>query len=198
MSGERGEVAIGRTTGDFGSPAEYVVRRRRIALDDALDRERNQEIALHDAFETCLVEQTFCSNEPARRGSKGATLEAPECQPERGPGGALPVTSLEELVMRATPDRLALDVFSNQVGRRRQPLEILRVKRRFAVDRFQQSKRVGPRPSRERLPAGGACLVFPHGRTILDRGRQACSHSAATKTRRHERNCTLAVECETA
>ena len=51
--------------------------------------------------------------------------------------------------MRATPDRLALGVLSNQIGRRREPLEIVRVERRFAIGRLQQSKRVGPRPSRK-------------------------------------------------
>ena len=101
VTGERGEVAIGKTSRDPSGLAEHVVRRRRIA-GDALDREWNQEIASHHAFEPCLVEQTFRSDEPARRGSEGVALEETECQPERGPGGAFPVTSVEELLMRAT------------------------------------------------------------------------------------------------
>src|SRR4029453_11808444 len=87
VTGERGEVAIGKTIGDPGGLAEHVVRRRRIALGDALDRAWNQEIASHHAFEPCLVEQTFRSDEPARRGSERVALEEPECQPERRAGG---------------------------------------------------------------------------------------------------------------
>ncbi len=97
VTGERGEVAIGKTLSDPGGLAEHVVRRRRIALADALDREWNQEIASHHAFEPCLVEQMFRSDEPARGGSESAALKETECQPERGPRRALPVTSVEEL-----------------------------------------------------------------------------------------------------
>ena len=70
VTGERGEVAIGKTTGDLGGLAEHVVRPRRIGLAGALDRVWNQEIASHHAVELCLVEQTFRSDEPARGGSE--------------------------------------------------------------------------------------------------------------------------------
>jgi hypothetical protein len=93
----------------------------------------------------CLVKNTFRSPEPAGSGSLGATLLQSKREPERGSSGAFAIASLEERVMGALPEGLALLIASHEIRRRRDSFEVFGLESGFAVGGFELAIRVRPR-----------------------------------------------------
>ena len=92
------------------------------------------------------------------RTSPAAGAMAPRCeeskrQPECRSSGPFDVASIEEGLMRARADGLALVIPAHEVGRRREPFEVFGFERYVAVGGFQQPIRLGPRPLFKRLPS---------------------------------------------
>ena len=159
---KRRQITIAKPASDLGRLREYGVACRGIALHDALDGGRNQQIPANDAVEVRLVEDAFSSREPARRWRDGAALQQPKRQPGRGSGGPFVVASIEECLMRARPEGLALGIASDEVGRRRKSFEVFGFQRCFTVGRFEQAIRFRPRPSLECLPGPPERLHVGH------------------------------------
>jgi DNA-binding MarR family transcriptional regulator len=89
-------------------------------------------------------------------------MQQSERKPARGLRSALEVASLEVCVMGSLSEGLALNVFPYEVGRRRKPVEIVGLESGFAVGRFEQTVRVGPRPLVEQRPSALECFHFRH------------------------------------
>ena len=68
---ERRQITIAKPAGDLGCLRECGVACRGIALHDALDGGRNQQIPANDAVEVRVVENAFSSREPSRRWRDG-------------------------------------------------------------------------------------------------------------------------------
>jgi hypothetical protein len=152
VAGHRREIAIDKAPSDFHRPAECGVSRGGITLHNAGDADGDQQIAADDAVELTLLQQAPGSCEPAGRGSDRAPLHERKTQPERGSSGPFTVSAIEEGLMRASGDALALLIPAHQVGRNREALEVLGVERCVTIGGSQQTIRFGPRPLVERLP----------------------------------------------
>ncbi len=146
---KRREITIAEPAGDLGRLRERGVACCRIALHDALNRGRNEQVPAHDAVEVRLVQDAFGSGEPSRRWRDGAALQQFESEPGCGSSGAFAVPSLEECLMKAREEALALGIASQEVGCRCKPFEILGFKRGLTVSGFEEPIRFSPRPSPE-------------------------------------------------
>ena len=146
---KRRQITIAKPAGDLGRLRECGVACRRIALHDALDGGGNQQIPAHDAVELRLVEDTFSSGEPSRRWRDGAALQQSEREPGCGSSGAFAVASIEECLMRARSEGLALGIASHEVGCRRKSFEVFGFQRGLTVGGFEEAIRFRPRPSLE-------------------------------------------------
>ena len=98
---KRCQITIAKPASDLGRLHECGVACGGIALHDALNGGRNQQISSHDAVEVRLVENTFSSGEPAGCRRDRAALQQSERQPSGGSSGPFVVASIEERLMRA-------------------------------------------------------------------------------------------------
>src|SRR5262245_12236665 len=89
-------------------------------------------------------------------------MQQAEREPTRGLRCTLEVASLEVCVMGSLSEGLALSVFPYEVGRRREPVEIFGLESGFAVGRFEQTVRAGPRPLVEQRPSPLECVDLRH------------------------------------
>ena len=147
---------------DFGGLAECGVASCRVALHDALNGGGNQQIPAHNAVEVRLVEDTLSSGEPAGRRSDGAALQQSKGKPTCGSGGPFVVASIDECLMRARSEGLALGIPAHEVGGRRESFEVFGFQGCITVGGCQESMRVGPRPLLERLPPTLQCREVRH------------------------------------
>ena len=159
---QRRQIAIAKPAGDLGRLRECGVACRGIALHNALDGGRNQQIPAHDAVEVRLVEDALGSGEPSRRWRDGAALQQSERQPGCGSSGPFAVASIEACLMRARPEGLALGIASHEVGCRRKSFEVFGFQGCFTVGRFEQAIRFRPRLSLECVPGSPERLDVCH------------------------------------
>ena len=123
--------------------------RSRVALDDASNGGGNQQIPAYHAVELALVEHAFSSGEPAGCGGHGAPSQEGKPEPECRSSGPFAVAAIEEALMRARGDGLAIVIPAHQVGRDRESLEVFGFERYVTIGGLQQPIRFGPRLSRE-------------------------------------------------
>ena len=123
---QRRQITIAKAASDFGGLAECRVACCRVALHDALNGGGNQQISAHDAVELRLVEDTCSSGEPAGRRSDGAALQESKGKPPCGSGGPFVVASVDECLMRARSEGLALVIPAQEIGGRRDSFEVFR------------------------------------------------------------------------
>ena len=137
VAGHRRQIAIGKAASDLRRLAECGVRRRGITLHDAFDGDRDQQIASDDAVELPLIQQAAGSYEPAGCGSDSAPFHERKPEPERRSSGPFTVSAIEEGLMRACGDGLALVIPAHQVGRDRESLEVFGVERCVTISGLQ-------------------------------------------------------------
>jgi hypothetical protein len=130
---QRGQVAVAEAAGDLGRPGKRGVAGGGIALHKALNGGRNQQIPTHGAVEVRVVEDTLSSREPSGRGSNGPPLQQAESEPEGRSSGPFTLASIEEGLMRARAERLALGIAADEVGRRRETFQVLRFEEALLV-----------------------------------------------------------------
>ena len=133
MAGQRDQVGLTEAPADRGGLPEAGVRRRDIALGDAADGFGQQQVPRLDAVASALIEQAASAGKPAARAGRLSPLQEPEGQPERAARGTLRLVAGGELAVRASPDLVALRVLADQVGRGRQPLQVLGSERALAI-----------------------------------------------------------------
>jgi hypothetical protein len=151
--GERDQVRVAEALADLGRLSEGGGGRRGVALDQALQPGREHQVALLDTVLLEVVEQPAGPGDPAATTGDLAPVEVAEGQPERAPDRSLHAAPAQELVMRARPGVGAVVVPPDQVGGRRQPLQVLRLERGLPVGGRQLRKRIRPRPTPVRRPA---------------------------------------------
>ena len=149
MAGQRRQIPITKTAGDLRRLAECGVGRRGVALHDALNGGGDQQIPAYHAVELAFVEQAFSSGEPAGCGGHGAPSQECKPEPECRSSGPFAVASIEEGLMRARAECLALVIVPHQVGSDRESLEVFGFERCVTIGGLQQPIRFGPRLSRE-------------------------------------------------
>jgi hypothetical protein len=135
MPREGNQVRVAKTVAYFGSLTKHGVRASGVALDEALERHGQEQIALLHAVVRGIVEQSSGSGDPGATASSFAVVYESESQPERASGGSFHVAPAQEPLMRARPGVGAVDVLAAQVRRRREPLEIVRLENVVPVGR---------------------------------------------------------------
>jgi hypothetical protein len=85
-----------------------------------------------------------------------------EAEPEPPSGGALYVTLVDEIVVRACPVRRCVGILANEICRRRKPFQVSRFEGRLAVRGGQQLVRLFPSLSGERLSPLTDCGSLYH------------------------------------
>ena len=100
-----------------------------VSLDRVLQGYRNEEVPLFRAVLPALVKQPACPREPAAGAGELAAVQQDEDQPGRATDGTHHVTPAQELAMRPLPDLHAPLIAAEEIRRRGEPLEILRLKR---------------------------------------------------------------------
>ena len=132
-----------------------------------LEGHRHEQMPPLCAVALAIVEQPACAREPAAGAGELAAVQQDEDQPARASGGPQHVTPAQELVMRALPHLDAVLVPADEVRRRGQPLEVLRLERGLAIRRGQLGEGIRPRPPGERTP-GRARVPRPSSRPGSD------------------------------
>src|SRR6266508_551557 len=160
--GERRQVPVAEAVADLGGLTEGGVRGRGVALAKALDRDRYEQIPLLHTVQLAVVQQPPGPGEPAATAGQLAPVQQGGSQPERTPDGALRAAQPQPLVMRASPDVVAVGVPTQKVCGRGEPLQILRRQRSLPVGRRQLHEGIRPRPPPEGLPAPIQCVSRAH------------------------------------
>jgi hypothetical protein len=137
VAGHRRQIAICKAASDVRRLAECRVCRSRIALHDAFDGGGDQQIASDDAVELPLIQQATGSCEPARCRSEGPPSHESKSEPEGRSSGPFTVSSIQESLMCARRERLAIVILADQVGCDRESLEVFGVERCFTISGFQ-------------------------------------------------------------
>ncbi len=118
---QRHQVRVAEAAADPGHLVEVGPGGRGVALDQGLERPREQQVALLDAVELAVVEQPAGPGHPAPTPGMVAPVEVRVGQPERAPHGALHLAPAQERVMGARPELGAVVVPAHQVGGGGQP-----------------------------------------------------------------------------
>ena len=95
---------------------------------------RHEKIAVHDALGP-FREYSLRPRDPSSAAREVALVQQRKREPERASRSALPVAAAEERLMRASQDIFAVGVSPSEVGRVREPFEILTLQRRFTIGR---------------------------------------------------------------
>jgi hypothetical protein len=144
VAGHRRQIAICKAASDLRRLAECGVRRRGITLHDAFDGDGDQQIPSDDAVELPLIQQATGSCEPAGCGSDGAPSHESKPQPEGRSSGPFAVAAIEECLMCARGERLAIVIPAHQVGRDRESLEVFGVEWCVTISRPATADTIRP------------------------------------------------------
>jgi hypothetical protein len=151
--GEGDQVRVAEALAELGRLVEGCRGGRGVALGQVLEPRWEQQVSLLDAIPLEVVEQAAAPGDPAAGPGDVATVERAEGQPERAPGRSLHAALAQERVMRTRSDLGAVVFPPDQVGRGRQPLQVLRLQRGLPLSCPQPRERLGPCPVLERFPA---------------------------------------------
>ena len=91
-----------------------------------------------------------------------AALQESKGKPPCGPGGPFVVAAIDEYLMRARSERLALVIPPQEIRGRRDSFKVFRFQGSITVSSCQESMRVGPRSLLERLPPTPQCREVRH------------------------------------
>jgi hypothetical protein len=174
----RRQIPIAEPAGDVGCLRECGVSRRRVALHNALDGGRNQQIPAGDGVQLSVVEDSLGSREPARGGSRRTALQESKPDPQGASSRPFGVVSIEARLMGAYPEGIALGVAADKAGCSRNAFEVFGFQGDFTVGFLKVPIRFSPRPSRERLTRTSERLDVTHLVlvTIVDRARPPSNH----------------------
>ena len=131
-------------------------------MHDESDGDGNQQIPSDDAVELLFIQQASGSCEPTGCGSAGAPSHESKPEPECRSSGPFAVAAIEECLMCARGERLAIVIPAHEVGRNRESLDIFGFERCVTIGGSQQPIRFGPRPLLERLPPTPQCRETRH------------------------------------
>ena len=124
-----------------------------------------------------VVEQPARPREPAAGAGELAAVHQDEDQPARAAGGPQHVAPAQELAMRTLPHLDAVLIPADQVRRRGEPLEVLRLERGLPISGGQLGEGIRPRPPVEGLPAA---LDVPRP-SSRPRPRRLAGHEGLTR-----------------
>ena len=181
VAGERHQVEVTEPIADLGGSAGDRVRARPISGDRALEGLRHEQMPPLRAVAPALVEQPARPREPSCAARELAAVEQDEDQPTRASRGPRYVAPAQELAVRALPRLDAVLIAADEVRRRREPLEVLRLERRLPIRRGELSKRIRPRPPTEALPAAREYLGRRHALAPGDSPAKGASVSPDTR-----------------
>jgi hypothetical protein len=129
-------------------------RRGRVELAHGVvpERERHQQVPLLDALLAMVLHQALRAPEPAGRAPHlSAVQHQVHADPERDPGCTQRRAGVEPALVSPLEDVQALVVAPERVGRRREPLEVVRLERRGAIGAREDLVSVQPRASLDLL-----------------------------------------------
>jgi hypothetical protein len=174
--GQRRQVPVAEAVAELGGLPEGGVRGRGVALGNALECDRQEQIPLLHTVQLAVVQQPPGPGQPAAGAGQLAPVQQAVGQPERAPGGTLRAAQPQPRLMRARQDLVAVGIPTHQVGGHGQPLQILRGKRGLPVGRRQLVEGIRPRPPLEAVPAPIQCVSRGHARSPPPRGGPPPGH----------------------
>ena len=130
---------------------------RPVPRERVLECHRHQQLPPLHAVLPPIVEQAAGSREPAARAGELAAVHQDEHDPAGAPGRAPRVTAFKGLAMRTLPELDAVLVPAEQIRRRGEPLEVLRLERSLAIGSRELGEGIRPRSPLEGLPAPRVC-----------------------------------------
>ncbi len=160
--GESDQVGVTEALTDRAGLSEGGVCGLGVALAEGPERGGQQEKAPFHAVATLVLEQSASPGDPTAAAGPLARHEELEAQPERAAGGALRLTPVVVLVVRAPPDLRAFAIASEQVRDGGQSFEILGRQRGLSVRVREPGEGIGPGPAFEGFPALIECVGSAH------------------------------------
>jgi hypothetical protein len=157
------------------------MRARPISGYRALKGLRHEQVPPLRAVARAIVEQPARPRQPPGTAGELAAIQQYEDQPTRASRGPQYVALAQERAMRTLPRLHAVLITANEVRRRGEPLEVLRLERRLAIRRGQLGERIRPRPPTEALPAARECLGRRHAPAPDDSPGTRASRGAPSK-----------------
>ena len=121
------------------------VRGARVALEHDRQRGQEQEPAPFGAVLRRGLQHAPTAGDPAHCRGKLTPEEQSARLPKRAPRGAADLASAREPLVRAQPGGRAVVVVADQVGGKREPLQVLRLEGRVSLRRRHQGVGIGPR-----------------------------------------------------
>jgi hypothetical protein len=130
------------------------VGRLAVAAEDGLQAAGIAEVAVFNAVEPSLVEQSLSPVDPATASRQLTAVQKSEGDPERAPGRSGDIATRRVRVVGGGPMLIALVAPTAQIGGGRQPLEFVRLER---LDVFHA--RILPQDQNASLPAGAVHTI---------------------------------------
>jgi hypothetical protein len=174
---QRRQVGVAEALADLAGLPEGGVGGRGVAGGEALQRDRQQQVALLDAVELAVVQQPPGPGQPAAAAGQLAAVQELQAQPERAPGGPRRVAGAEPPLERPRPRVGGVVVAADQEGGHREPLEVRRHQRRAAVQGRELG--VGRRPVMAAVRVPGPVERAGRGHQRRAPSRSRCWRSGA-------------------
>ena len=141
---ERHQLRVAEAFADPGRLLEGSVGRRGIAREQEPKREGHEEVSSLDAVVLTIVEESLAPGLPAAAARRLPFDQQMEGEPEGAPGGVRRVSSIQEPVMRTRVGVGAVGVPAGEVSGHREPLQVVRPERPFAIRGRQLGVRIPP------------------------------------------------------
>ena len=164
-SSQRDQLGVSEPLADPDGLAEPDVGCRDITREQGTQGGCVPQVALLDTVELAVVEQTLCTVDPTAAASHLTAVQQGEGEPERTACGPGDLTNLRAPVVGAGPGVGALPTAAREVGRRREPLEIVDPERLAACRSREVLVRATPRLAVEAVAAPIDPLA--HGQSLI-------------------------------
>ena len=143
-SREHGEIEVAASLGDLVCLGKGHVRGAGVALEHDRQRGQEQEPAPFGAVLRRGLQHAPTAGDPPHCRGELTPKEQGAGLPKRAPRGAADLASAREPLVRAQPGGCAVVVLADQVGGKREPLQVLRLEGQVALRGCHQSVGIGP------------------------------------------------------
>ena len=134
-SGEHGEIEVAASLGDLIRLDKGDGRGARVALEHDRQRGQEQEPPLFGALLRCGLQHAPTAGDPPQCRGQLAPKEQAAGLPKRAPRSAANLASAREPLVRAQPGGRAVVVVADQIGGKREPLQVLGLEGRGSLRR---------------------------------------------------------------
>ncbi len=167
-AGQRAQLGVAVALADPRSLPETSLAGDGITAEHGPQRRRVAQVALLDTVELAFVEQALGPVDPSAAPGEVTAVQQRERQPEAAASGPGDLTDLRATLVGPCPDVGALPECAGEIGRRREPLEIVDLERLVPLGRGQIL--VGPSPGLAVERCSSPIDLITHGQSLPDSG----------------------------